>query len=57
MTDKEYKIYNVLEREKNLDEIIQKISMDPGEALSILMELEVKKIICSIPGGKYRRKL
>ena len=57
LTDKEYKIYNVLEREKNLDEIIQKISMDPGEALSILMELEVKKIICSIPGGKYRRKL
>lgn len=57
LTDEEYKIYNVLEREKSFDEIIQKISMDPGEALSTLMELEVKKIICSIPGGKYRRKL
>ena len=44
-------------RPKNLDEIILETSMKPGEILSILMELEVKNIICSLPGGKYRRKI
>lgn len=57
LTDYELKIYNVLSIEKNLDEIILETSMQAGEILSILMELEVKNIICSLPGGKYRRKL
>lgn len=57
LTDYELKIYNVLRIEKNLDEIILETSMKPGEILSILMELEVKNIICSLPGGKYRRKI
>ena len=57
LTEHEIKIYNVLDREKNLDEIILESSMKAGEILSILMELEVKKIICSVPGGKYRRRV
>lgn len=56
LTDYEKKIYNVLEREKNLDEIIEETSMKAGEILSILMDLEVKKIVISVAGGKYRRK-
>ena len=57
LTDKEYKIYNVLEREKNLDEIIQKNIYGSGRGFFILMELRNEEIICSIPGGKYRSKL
>ena len=57
LTEHEIKIYNVLDREKNLDEIILESSMKAGEILSILMELEVKKIISSVPGGKYRRRV
>lgn len=41
---------------KNLDEIIEETSMKAGEILSILMDLEVKKIVISVAGGKYRRK-
>lgn len=57
LTEYEEKIYNVLEREKNLDEIIMATLMKPGEILSILMDLEVKKVVMSVPGGKYRRKI
>lgn len=56
LTDYEKKIYNTLVKEKNLDEIIEETSMKASEVLSILMDLEVKKIIVSIAGGKYRRK-
>lgn len=56
LTEYEEKIYKILEREKNLDEIIEETSMKAGEILSILMDLEVKKIIVSVAGGKYRRK-
>lgn len=56
LSDYERKIYNVLTREKSLDEIIMETSLKVGEALAILMELEYKKIIVSIAGGKYRRK-
>ncbi len=57
LTDYEKKIYNILEREKSLDEIIMESSMKAGEILSILMDLEVKKIVVSVSGGKYRRKI
>ena len=57
LTERENKIYNVLVREKNLDEIMHETSMKPGEILSLLMELEVKGVISSVPGGKYRRKV
>lgn len=56
LTEYEQKIYNVLEREKSLDEIILETSMKAGEILAILMDLEVKKIVVSVAGGKYRRK-
>lgn len=56
LTDYEKKIYNTLVGEKNLDEIIEETSMKAGEVLSVLMDLEVKKIIVSVAGGKYRRK-
>ncbi|WP_115269104.1 DNA-processing protein DprA [Fusobacterium necrogenes] len=56
LTDYEKKIYNTLVREKNLDEIIEETSMKAGEVLSILMDLEVRKLITSVAGGKYRRK-
>lgn len=57
LTECEESIYNILVREKSLDEIIQESSMKAGEILSILMDLEVKKIIVSVAGGKYRRKI
>lgn len=56
LTEYEKKIYNILEREKSLDEIIQQSGMKAGEILSILMDLELKKIVSSVAGGKYRRK-
>lgn len=56
LTDYEKKIYNTLVREKNLDEIIEETSMKASEVLSILMDLEVRKIVTSVSGGKYRRK-
>ena len=56
LTDYEKKIYNILEREKNLDELIMESGMKAGEILSILMDLEVKKVVLSVSGGKYRRK-
>lgn len=57
LTEYEEKIYNILEREKSLDEIIMESSLKAGEILSILMDLEVKKIVTSVAGGKYRRKI
>ena len=56
MTDYEKKIYTTLVRAQNLDEIIEETSMKAGEVLSILMDLEVRKLITSVAGGKYRRK-
>lgn len=55
-TDNEEKVYNALEREKTLDELMTLTNIRPGELLSILMELEIKKAAVSIPGGKYIRK-
>lgn len=52
----EEKIYNILDKELTLDEIIVKTSIKAGEALAILMELELKKVVISVAGGKYRRR-
>ena len=54
LTDEELKIYNSLVVEKNLDEIIEETSMSASDILVVLMELEMKKIVVSVPGGKYR---
>ena len=56
LTSYEEKIFFLLEKEKNLDELILGTSLKASEILSILMDLEIKHIIVSIPGGKYRRK-
>lgn len=55
-TGAEEKVYNALEREKTLDELVALTNYRPGELLSILMELEIKKAATAIPGGKYIRK-
>lgn len=55
-TEAEEKVYNALEREKTLDELMVITNIRPGELLSILIELEIKKAAVSIPGGKYIRK-
>lgn len=56
LTSFEEKIFSLLEKEKNLDELILESSFKASEILSILMDLEIKHAIVSIPGGKYRRK-
>lgn len=56
LTDYEQEIYDILEREKSLDEIMLDTQLKTGEVLSILMDLEAKKVVVSVAGGKYRRK-
>lgn len=56
LTECEERIYNILVREKSLDDLILETSMKASEILSILMDLEIKKLIVSVAGGKYRRK-
>lgn len=56
MTEEEYKIYEILNVEKNLDEIILESGIKAGNLLALLMEMEIKGIVSSISGGKYRRK-
>lgn len=56
MTPLEEKIYCVLNKELTLDEIIIKTSIKAGEALAILMNLELKKLVVSVAGGKYRKR-
>ncbi|WP_319371067.1 DNA-processing protein DprA [uncultured Ilyobacter sp.] len=54
---KEEIVFNVLKKEMNLDELIMSTSIRAGELLALLMELELKGLICGAPGGKYRRKV
>lgn len=56
MSNDEKKIYEILSVEKNLDEIILESGIKAGNLLAILMEMEIKGIVASISGGKYRRK-
>lgn len=56
MNEIERKIYNILSTEKNLDEIIIESGIKAGNLLALLMEMEIKEIISSVSGGKYRRK-
>ena len=54
---KEEIVFNVLKKEMNLDELIMSTGIRAGELLAVLMELELKGLICGAPGGKYRRKV
>lgn len=56
MDENEKKIYDILTVEKNLDEIIMESKMKAGNLLALLMDMEIKGIVASISGGKYRRK-
>lgn len=54
--EKEEKVFNVVEKEMTLDEIIVATGIGAGELLALLMELELKGLVCGVPGGKYMRK-
>lgn len=56
LTSYEEKIFFLLEKEKNLDELILGTSLKASEILSILMDLEIKHIIVSIPEWKIQKK-
>ena len=56
MNEMERKVYEILSTEKNLDEIIAESGIKAGNLLALLMEMEIKGIVSSVSGGKYRRK-
>lgn len=56
MNSDERKIYEILTVEKSLDELILESGIKAKNLLALLMEMEIKGIISSISGGKYRRK-
>ncbi|HAS79480.1 MAG TPA: DNA-protecting protein DprA [Fusobacteriaceae bacterium] len=51
----EEKIYNALVVEKSLDELIKETNIPIGKLLGLLTNLELKKLVRGIAGGKYRR--
>ena len=51
----EEKVYNTLIVEKSLDEIISETKFPIGKLLGILTNLEIKKLVKAIAGGKYRK--
>lgn len=51
----EEKIYNVLVVEKSLDELMSETKIPIGKLLGLLTNLELKKLVRAIAGGKYRR--
>ncbi len=53
---KERIVFDNLKKEMSLDELIMSTGIGAGELLALLMELELKGLICGSPGGKYRRK-
>ncbi|MGL5122833.1 MAG: DNA-processing protein DprA [Fusobacteriaceae bacterium] len=55
LSELEAKVYEALNTTKNLDEIILTVKMKAPDVLSILMDLEIKKLILSISGGNYRK--
>ncbi len=55
LNDLEKKVYEALNTTKNLDEIILNVGMKAPDVLSILMDLEIKKLILSVSGGNYRK--
>lgn len=57
LSEDELKIYNILEKEKSLDELIIITGIKAKILLAILMEMEINGYILSISGGKYIRKI
>jgi len=56
MSELESRVYGELVKEKTLDELIVSTGIKTPDLLSVLMDLEIKRIVVSIAGGKYRRK-
>ena len=57
LSEDEFKIYNSLIKEKNLDELVISTGIKPKILLAILMDMEINGYISSISGGKYIRKI
>ena len=51
----EEKVYNALVVEKSLDELITETKLPIGKLLGLLTNLELKKLVRAVAGGKYRR--
>ncbi|MEI6856839.1 DNA-processing protein DprA [Psychrilyobacter sp.] len=51
----EGKIYSALVVEKSLDELMTETKISIGKLLGLLTNLELKKLVRAIAGGKYRR--
>lgn len=57
LTGLEKQVYDKLVGVKNLDELIIDTKLKPTEVLTLLVELEIKQMVISVPGGAYRRKV
>ncbi len=51
----EERVYNALVVEKSLDELITETKLPIGKLLGLLTNLELKKLVRAVAGGKYRR--
>ncbi|MGL4981092.1 MAG: DNA-processing protein DprA, partial [Fusobacteriaceae bacterium] len=56
LTGLEQIVYDKLIGVKNLDELIMDTRLKSTEVLTLLVELEIKQLVISVPGGAYRRK-
>ncbi|MGL5542811.1 MAG: DNA-processing protein DprA, partial [Fusobacteriaceae bacterium] len=56
LTGLEKLVYDKLIGAKNLDELIMDTRLKSTEVLTLLVELEIKQLVTSVPGGAYRRK-
>lgn len=55
LNEEEKRILDAMSNSKNLDEILMETGMRASEALAILVDLEVKKLVLSLPGGRYKK--
>ncbi len=55
LTGQEEKIYMLLSSEKGIDELVYESQMSGKEVLIIVTKLEIRGIIRSISGGRYKR--
>ena len=56
LSKSEKRIYEVLTTPKHIDTIIGESRLNPGEVSAILMNLEIKGIVCQHPGKVFARK-
>lgn len=55
LSEEEDRILSSLSNNKNLDEILMDTGMKTSEVLAILMNLEMKKLVISLPGARYKK--